>query len=296
MSNPIIALFLLILCYLAIFLASGAWKRTSIGKKLITRKKKSPIRDMMFRAAGESLRDKALDATLDLASFVGIIPSIVLIGFILIISEKNPKSPAAIFTVAVYLGTVVVCLFKLRKAYKNLHSLRLGLDGEIATAQELNQLMLQGYHVYHDFQADNFNIDHVVIGASGVFAVETKAKLKPKAKGLQSAKVSYDGNALKFPDGQEPKFLSQAENQARWLADFLSKSVGKPIPVTPVLALPGWMVDRLVSDNSVLVINPKEAVKMIPNRTNILDEQTIQQVRYQVEQKCRTVEPYEPVL
>ena len=28
--------------------------------------------------------------------------------------------------------------------------------------------------VYHDIQADQFNIDHVVVGPSGVFAVETK--------------------------------------------------------------------------------------------------------------------------
>jgi len=35
--------------------------------------------------------------------------------------------------------------------------------------------MLDGYHVYHDFPAERFNIDHVVVGPAGAFAIETKA-------------------------------------------------------------------------------------------------------------------------
>jgi hypothetical protein len=53
---------------------------------------------------------------------------------------------------------------------------RIGYDGELATAQELNQLMRHGYYVFHDLQAENFNIDHIVIGPAGVFAVETKSR------------------------------------------------------------------------------------------------------------------------
>lgn len=297
MRNMIIAIFLILICYVAILLSSGAWKHTSIGKKIVTRKKRSPVSDMMLRIPGESLRVKEINMMLDYAGLVGIIPSIALLGYIWFISINNLKSPIAVFTIGVFSGSIVLCLSELRKAFKNLHSLRLGLDGEIATAQELNQLMLHGHYVYHDFPAeDDFNIDHVVIGPAGVFAVETKARPKPKAKGKQSVKVSYDGESLKFPDGQEPKFISQAIDQAKWLAKFLNKSVGKPVYVTPVLALPGWMVDRLTDNGNLLVINPKEAVKIIPMKKNILDEQTIQQVKYQVEQRCRTVEPYEPVL
>ncbi|MBN1547047.1 MAG: NERD domain-containing protein [Syntrophaceae bacterium] len=58
----------------------------------------------------------------------------------------------------------------LRKNY------RLGYEGEMATGQELNMLMLEGYHVFHDFPADRFNIDHIVVSPNGVIAIETKAK------------------------------------------------------------------------------------------------------------------------
>ena len=42
--------------------------------------------------------------------------------------------------------------------------------------------------------ADKFNIDHVIIGPAGVYAVETKARRKPETgKGRSDARVVYDG-------------------------------------------------------------------------------------------------------
>ena len=54
--------------------------------------------------------------------------------------------------------------------------------------------------MYHDFPAEGFNIDLVVIATQGVFAVETKGFTKDKnAKGKAGATVMYDGKALAFP-------------------------------------------------------------------------------------------------
>lgn len=58
---------------------------------------------------------------------------------------------------------------KLYTIFKQVRNLRLGLEAEIAVGQELNQLILIGYHVYHDFSAENFNIDQVVVGPGGAF-------------------------------------------------------------------------------------------------------------------------------
>lgn len=61
------------------------------------------------------------------------------------------------------------------------------------------------------------------------------------------------------------------------------------MPVNAVLALPGWMVERQMNDGNIMVINPKEIIKYVTAKEIILDEQTIQQIKYQVEQRCRTV-------
>src|SRR3546814_170854 len=36
----------------------------------------------------------------------------------------------------------------------------------------------------------------------------------------------------------------QARRQAKWLARYLSESLGREIPVIPAIALPGWWIDR----------------------------------------------------
>ena len=55
--------------------------------------------------------------------------------------------------------------------------------------------------VYHDIPGNNFNIDHVVVGPNGVFAVETEGRSKPnRGRGQSDATVVYDGRSLTFPD------------------------------------------------------------------------------------------------
>ncbi|PTN31763.1 nuclease-related domain-containing protein [Desulfonatronum sp. SC1] len=92
---------------------------------------------------------------------------------------------------------------------------RLGFEGEMAVGQELNQLLANGYNVFHDYPAGKFNIDHVLVGPAGVFAVETKARSKPTTgDGKADAKVFYDGKQLKFPCWIESEPIQQAKRQA----------------------------------------------------------------------------------
>ena len=146
----------------------------------------------------------------------------------------------------------------------------------MATAEELSQLMFHGYYVFHDLPGDHFNIDHVVIGPAGVFAIETKTRSKPVGKGKQLAMAIFEDSQLKFPDYQESESIQQAKDQSKWLSEFLRKSVGKAVAVKPVLALPGWLVERRERDPSIMVINPKEAVGYVTSNKVVLDDQTIQ--------------------
>lgn len=117
------------------------------------------------------------------------------------------------------IGFIAYCLFKLIKLLKLRRSYRLGYEGEITVGQELTQFMRDGYYVYHDFPAGKFNIDHIVVGYSGAFAVETKARSKPTSKDRKAdAKVKYDGKCLRFPNGTDVESLEQAKRQAEWLS------------------------------------------------------------------------------
>lgn len=198
------------------------------------------------------------------------------------------------------LVAVAVTLWSATRLYRRSRALdaaRLGLDAEIAVGQELDQLMREGAAVFHDFPADGFNIDHVVISPRGIYAVETKGYAKPnRSRGLEDAKVRYDGRALHFPNWTTSKPLEQAERQAAWLKKWLSSAVGTPVSVTPVLAFPGWFVER-TGRGPVWLFNGKELRSLLNQRSApAIEGQLVRQAAHQVEQRCRNVSPsYRPL-
>jgi hypothetical protein len=295
LTITLVIVWVVLVVILASIIFTGAWKRTNLGKKLIRGSRRSPLRDSLLRGPGQTIREKLDEARseLDLDMFSVVLATIFLgLGFLLL--ERITVWGALLFA-TVFVIVCGRCFIKIRKRYREIQNLRLGLDGEMATGEELNQLMWHRYYVFHDFPADGFNIDHIVIGQAGVFAVETKARSKPVGMGKQGATVVFKDSCLEFPGYHDSKSVSQAKDQARWLSDFLRKSVGTPIRVSAILAIPGWMVERRSKEDGVMVINPKEAVTYVTSRNKAFDDQTIEQVKFQIEQRCRTLSPHEPL-
>ena len=260
------------------------------------KKRRSPFTDKFLRAPGQSLLQKIDDINAELHAYLAFsiaIPFIMYSGYMSeIFFRERPlvSSPLIIYT-AMGVIAIGIFIFIIVRLFNSRRIIRLGYDGEIATSQELNRLMLQGYYVYHDFVADKFNIDHIVVGPAGVFAVETKGRAKPvSGNGAADAKVIYDGNRLQFPKSVEVKPLEQAKIQAQWLERWLSSATGEKTQVRPVLALPGWFVER-TSSKGIPVINPKVFKSIAkPIDGNILDERRIKSIVHQIEQRCKNIE------
>ncbi|UCV14155.1 nuclease-related domain-containing protein [Quatrionicoccus australiensis] len=189
---------------------------------------------------------------------------------------------------ALYFGRRVTRDMPLQLKYRQ------GIRAEQAVAQELAASLAGDNRIIHDIQAGEFNIDHVVITPVGVFAVETKSRLKPPA-GNGSPRVKYDGKRLEFPGWSETKPIEQAARQAKWLADYLQKSTGETFPVFAVLALPGWFIDYSVrvTEQMVRVINPKNSGwLLLPGKQPIrLDPPAIQRAAFQIEKLAQVPAP-----
>ena len=263
------------------------------------KKRRLPFTEKFLRAPGHSLSSEIRKTGEEIqiySALLFIMPLFFYVPILFYFSSTGPTDKHMgmlfIFLTVSFLG---YCLWKLWKNLILRRTYRLGLEGELAMGQELNALMRNGFHVYHDFPAKNFNIDHVVVGPTGVFAVETKARKKPIGRDDPGNwQVSYDGKLLRFPGWNESKPLYQARNQAKWLSQCLTHAVGDNVPVTPVLAFPGWFVKRKVGRDGLYVINAKKemfnSVFKIPAAKN-LNPKTISQIAHQVELRCRDVEP-----
>lgn len=253
--------------------------------------------DAVLRSPGESLARKINDLSFDFAlyfSFVSLFPMLFYMVYQQAwISQLRPPSvTAGIFLFgAAFLVTVWVIL-KITSTIKQLHLYKIGYAGEVAVGNALNQLMLNGYRVFHDIEGDKqFNVDHLLVGPAGVFAVETKAKTKKKKiKGKQSHKVLFDGKSLFFPDKPESPhqaFLEQAKRNAKWVSRWLSEATGHPVKVQAVLVLPGWFIEiKKPGDVRVLNHNQVQALTDTANRP-LLGKPEIDRIVYQVQQRCQ---------
>jgi len=255
--------------------------------------RRNPLTYQMLRAPGESISQRidllSNDIDLNLTMF-GIVP---LLCYSMYLSTRyianNQVSP--VIFVVISIGFLTYFGVRLKKTFVQRHKEQLGLDCERSVGQELNQLMLDGCRVFHDFQADNFNIDHVVIAGNGIFAIETKGRSKPdRGRGQEDAKVTYDCQTLQFPTWREREPIEQAKRQAAWLSDWLTKAVGEQVPVKPVLALPGWFVDRKSKDFLIYNgKNPQYLMKIATEKS--LSPEMIQRVAHQLDQQCRDIAP-----
>jgi len=259
--------------------------------------KRSPLSQNLLRSPGESLRKKIEDINGDLASYLAILPTMPLFMFSIYLSRKvyGGEIVDYIDISLLIVFAVVIFIYSIIKVIKNIKIKRkyqLGYEAETAVGQELNQLLLDGYRVFHDFPAEKFNIDHVVIGNNGVFAVETKGRSKPlKAQGAKSWVVEYNGKDLKFPMWREKDSLEQAQRQAKWLQKWLSSAVGESVDVLPVLMLPGWFIERTAKP-AIAVDNGKDPQKLFRQLGNKPISDKLQtQIVHQLEQKCRDISP-----
>ena len=131
----------------------------------------------------------------------------------------------------------------------------MGLRGERIVGEVLDGLRAKGYRVFHDIEEDGYNIDHVIVGPAGVFAIETKTRAKPSGR---QAKIVYDGHRV-LVNGIEPDRdpVGQAKAASRRVRGIIKEMTGKDVFVNPVVLYPGWWVDPPPRGAEVYVANEK---------------------------------------
>ena len=166
-----------------------------------------------------------------------------------------------------------------------------GLLAEQAMAELLLPLLPLGYKVFHDVPGEGkWNIDHVVVGPAGVFAIETKYRTKrPGKSGERDHEAIFDGTKIQFPSCYDTETPEQAIRNGRWLANMLSKATGERVSVQPVVALPGWWVTLKVNSD-LKVLSGKQVSSFVAAEPAKLSEKVIRQISYQLDQRCRDVE------
>ena len=265
------------------------WTKWFVGR--LDKRSRRPFDDMP-RPAGWSLQGRMEDL---MSEFTLFFMMAMMTGAVAWAVSFSKPDGAGLFLTAGFLACSIL-FWKSAKIILRYGNLRLGYLGEQVVGQVLDRLSSDSIRVFHDLEVlepgkKPWNIDHVVVTPAGVFAIETKCRRKPRGSapdGQQGHKVIFDGHELRFPAPMQADRhgLEQAERNANWLSDKLTALNGTPIPITPVLVLPGWWVDA-TGKGPVTVLNPKRLPGFLTGRKTVFSDQQFRAISSQLEERCR---------
>jgi hypothetical protein len=178
-------------------------------------------------------------------------------------------------------------LIRLIQLVRKRRETRLRWEGKTAVGRALEALAGEGYLVFHDFPAESFTIDHIVLGKNGVFSVMTQAHVRPgNSKRVEDATVTYNGHTLFFRGRADDKTIVHAQHQADWLSEWMGRQADEEVAVRAVVAVPGWFVQRTTPEG-IPVVNPRQIPSLfkyvIPRA---LEEEQLLKIAWRLEQTC----------
>lgn len=264
------------------------------------KKDRPPEKFKLLRSPGETQRRRVqkADENLFFYFFGGAFLPLVIVSLVLLLAIQLPKklvlvgaAAAAALFIASTLCAIIVLLRFLNRRRNDL----LGYLGERAAAELLEPLKADGYRIFHDVPCEgrkaNFNIDHVAVGPTGVAIVEVKTRRKKKGRpGFEEHVVTYDGQRLIWPWGEDCCGIDQVRAEADWLREFIHIRTGLRVNPKAILALPGWYVTENVV-GAFRVANHKLVPTIVRewNPQSITPDQ-IDLISRQLEERCRDVE------
>jgi hypothetical protein len=137
-------------------------------------------------------------------------------------------------------------LFKLATTLSKLAAARFQRDASIAIGHQLLRFATAHGSVFHDVDAGQNIVDHVLVGHDGAYAIHVIAA---RNRGRRAARLS--GEELHL--GNTSHSLERLTNNAHHLSAAFSKLAGHKVPVRSVVAIPGWDVDSQQGNKHLLV-------------------------------------------
>ena len=161
---------------------------------------------------------------------------------------------------ALFAVSAIAVAFWWRRGLLRVESFFKGARGEEAMAGMLARLP-DDWHVYHDFVAGKYHVDHVLVGPAGVFAVETKNWRDQVV--LESGELIAGGHVPDHPP------IAQATAEAKAVGAEFSRAgwTGEVFPV--VCFASGTFKDGFAQSGKVLVANAEAFMKWLVTQPSV---------------------------
>jgi hypothetical protein len=250
------------------------------------RNKKTAPLPAVRRTAGQSVREEWDRVVNENLPFIIIVPMMCwMVWFTEVVQvwTRARIAPQFWLNVAI-IATGAAAIGYLRLIPKARRLVR-GERGELKVAEALEDLRPAGYRIFHDLRRDGFNIDHVVVGPAGVFAIETKFR-------SGSGEITFRNGEGLFVAGrpEEKDCLKQARGNAREVSRIVKENCGVHRWVNPLVVFVGeWRVKNQWRDTDARVLTPEQLGRYFDQRQPELTRSEIKLIASHLERSAKSV-------
>lgn len=183
----------------------------------------------------------------------------------------------------------VYCVFRLSRLRRDIRNLTQADKAERHVSDLLRRLRRHDYITFDDLMDESAgwksNIDHVVVGPGGVFAIETKGY---SIFGNGRVEIGKDGLLRLSHKEAYGDPLGQARASADKISKHLEGYLRQDFIVQPVLVFPGWEIAMPKSESRVVVLNDGTIEEFFSSRERVLSNEEIRDVCSHLDRSARS--------
>jgi len=195
------------------------------------------------------------------------------------------SKPSPGFVTVVASIVTIYCAYRIWRLYPEFRNLNLGEKGERRVSEVLRTLRDRNYVTFDDLLLEGVNIDHVVVGPGGVFAIETKTY---SVFGNGIAGIAANGELHLSGKPALKDALNQARSSAALISAEVKRWTAREVWVTPVVVLPGWRIDPPKSETTVIVLNEEIVSEFFKTRGEKLSHAQVREVCSHLDRSARS--------
>jgi hypothetical protein len=121
-------------------------------------------------------------------------------------------------------------------------------DANVAVGHQLQQISTGANRVFHDVATSAGIVDHVVVGQTGVYAINVIAR-----RSGRNGSARFNNNSIQFSNSDAAVSVVDVTASAVRLEKEISRLLGHKVRVRSVIAVPGWDIGQQSSDKHLLV-------------------------------------------
>ncbi len=177
----------------------------------------------------------------------------------------------------------VLAAWRLCRTVLERRHVRFVRDANIAVGHQLQQISTGANRVFHDVATTAGVVDHVVVGQSGIYAVNVVAR-RPRRNGH----VVMRANELHFSNDDDAIPVVEITSGAARLEKEVSQLLGHKIRVRSVVAVPGWEIGEQSSEHHLLV--NERTISMLrgwKDKSDYLMNEDVDALHSELTSRCR---------